>query len=116
MPSAPPRPGRAACPLAAASPGPSFVIREPKRRRDENGEIKYKGRESAIDAALKAKPEFDKQKSEFAKMQAEGNYKGIFDAMGIPYTELSDGTISLNDYEPFLKNTYTSGFDLCHHR
>jgi len=73
---------------------------------------KFSGQEYEIETALKAKPDFEKQKAEFAKMLAEGDIKGIFKAMKIGITENEDGTITIQSYSPFVKGKPYTLFDL----
>ena len=82
-------------------------------------EHNFTGREKAIKDALNAKPEFDRQKVEFAKMLEEGRTADIFNELGdnsyaheIKVSRAEDGSYILNNYTPFIKGKPYSLYDL----
>ena len=82
-------------------------------------EHNFKGREKAIQDALDAKPEFDRQKVEFAKMLEEGRTADIFNELGdnsyaheLEVSRAEDGSYILNNYTPFIKGKPYSLYDL----
>ena len=58
----------------------------------------YTGHEQQIKTALDAKPKFDEQRDNFAKLMAEGNYLEVFQDLGIKVTVAKDGTYILSKY------------------
>lgn len=74
-------------------------------------ENNYRGLESSRQTAVAAKPEFDKQKAKFSKLQEEGRYLEIFKELGINVTTAPDGTYILSGYNPMRFGRYTL-FDL----
>lgn len=82
-------------------------------------EHNFSGREKAIQDALNAKPEFDRQKVEFAKMLEEGRTADIFNELGdnsyaheIKVNKAEDGSYILDNYTPFIKGKPYSLYDL----
>lgn len=67
-------------------------------------ENKFTGRERQVEDALKAKPEYDRQKIVFAKMAEEGNIIGIFKELNINVTVKEDGTYMIQSYTAFIPN------------
>ena len=55
-----------------------------------------------LDDALKAKPEYDRQKALFNNAAKNGDYKTIFEKMGIEVKTLPDGTYEISHYNPTL--------------
>ena len=83
----------------------------------------FTGMEYEMEQALKAKPEFDRQKVEFAQMQKNGDIKGIFNALGIEIGDYEGGGYYIKNgqdnarsliytYTAFIKNKPYTLFDL----
>ena len=70
----------------------------------------YIGWESQRKRAIAKKPEFDKLKSQVAKLQADNDFLGIFRLMNINVETMPDGTYSLSKFSTSIKGF--SLFDL----
>ena len=77
-----------------------------KEWKEANG---FTGMESQIEQALKAKPEFDRQKAEFAEMQKNGDIKGIFDALEVEVGDYEGGGYYIRSEGAFAYKAFVSG-------
>ena len=82
------------------------VIQEWKKANGFTG-LKYK-----IEKALKAKPEFDKQKAKIEELIKNGDTKGIVEELGINCAYLHDGTFVIDNYCGMAKGEAYSLCDL----
>ena len=78
---------------------------------------KFTGMDYQIQQALDAKPEFDRQKAEFAEMQKNGDVKGIFNALGIEVGDYEGGGYYIQSknaqtYSAFVNGKPYTLFDL----
>jgi len=82
-----------------------------KEWKSKNG---FTGFDAEIEVAMKEKPEFDRQKAEFAKMQAEGDDVGIFEKLGYKVKPADkDGQyLSVEWYKAMVQGKTYTVFDL----